>query len=471
MRNLWSDLHIAHDMSGFGHMSGLIKGVAHYSDRAMLLPGAVVYVRKDESGLGLVDEHVAFLKRPEVSLGPQKVVQVGGNDIFSGIMSDPFVLEGLQKATMRGSRVQVFCMTKRAEAFFAEALISANRIDTAPLQISSRLNDKIELRRIGVELGLQHAFLEHEVATDPARVVEAVKAFLARPQEEVPFVVLKQADLAGGDGFLKIMRDDDLDALLHPYFGRFENKRIIVEEGHPHKALSIQVAVRERPKGFRIVGWTRQLVHADQGRHFGNSMVRMAPGQEHPLIHREHRHSMETWSVMFSEYAHDRIVGYHGTIGFDLLLLKRPRKDRRDLFMGECNARETASTYPLAVSHQLEGRGATEWGITMWNAVPTSARSYGEALAKLGDLTFSVTRGIVPFNPRLIALPEEYAGKFEGHADHLIAAAGSDLASVPAARLRALGAPPERQVGIIAVGKDLAEAGRMGREAKRRLMA
>lgn len=438
-------------MSGFGHMSGLDKGVEHYADRAMVLPAEVVYVKKDGSGLGLVDEHLAFLKRPDVALGPNKIIQVDGQDLFSGIMSDPFVREDFQKSTMRGSRVQIFCMTPRAESFFMEMMIDARQIDSAPLEIASKLNDKIELRRIGASMGLSHAFLDHVVADDPTTAVLAVKTFLARPPEDVPFVVVKQADLAGGEGFLKIMRGDDLDRIMHPYFGRFVGKRALIEEGHPHKAISIQIAVEHSTRYVgRILGWTRQLVHADTGRHFGNSMVRMSPGQEHPLIAAEQRRNMETWADTFARFAHERIVGYHGTIGFDLIRLNRPKRDPglpkvgRDLFMLECNARQTASTYPLAVSHQLESgkRGAETWAITMWNAVPTSARSYGEILSRLGDglgdaednLVFRHARGIIPFNPRLLTLDEP-------------------------------------SIGIIAVGRDLVDAGRMGREAKRRLSA
>lgn len=463
MKNIWTGRHVAHDMSGFGHMSGFVKGVDYYCDRAILLPVDTVYVLKDESGKGLVEEHQAFLRRPEVALGPNNVVQVSGSDIFAGIMSDRLVLEKLQRATMNGSCMQIFCMTKRAEAFFAESLISKHCIDSAPLEIANKLNDKVELRRIGESMGLSHAFLDYVVADEIEKTKSAVKTFLARPQEEVPFAVVKQVDRAGGDGFLRIMRGDDLDELLLPYFERYGNKRVLIEEGHPHKALSMQVAVGQ-PRSFQVVGWTRQLVEAERGRHFGNSMVRMATGHEHPLIDKEHRHSMKVWSLLHSERAHAYPVRYRGILGYDYMLLKRPRKDGRDLFLLECNARQTASTYPLAVSHQMEGRGKDEWGITMWNAVSTAAQSVGEVLAKLGDdLVFSGTRGIIPFNPRLMALPEEHATKVERITQEI----ESDSRE---RRLLELGEAPGRQVGIIAVGNDLVEAGRMGREAKARLI-
>ena len=146
---------------------------------------------------------------------------------------------------------------------------------------------------------------------------------------------------------------------------------------------------------------------------------------------------METWSRILTEYARDRIVSYRGTIVFDYRRLRRPKVFRdalRHLYMLECNARQTASTYPLAVSAQLEGRGLDSWAMLMLNGVRTNARSLGEVLMKLGDIAFDTNLGVLPFNTRLMTLSRPHCG-------------------------------------LIVVGKDFTEAGKMLNAAKRRLAA
>jgi len=143
---------------------------------------------------------------------------------------------------------------------------------------------------------------------------------------------------------------------------------------------------------------------------------------------------METWSRMMTEHVRDQVVAYSGTIGFDFLRIKRPKKNGRRFFILECNARQTASTYPLAVSAQLKGRGLKAWSMIMLNAVPTKARSFGELEKRLGNLLFHSTLGVLPFNPRLMTLPEPHCG-------------------------------------LIIVGKDFTEAGKMLGAAKQRLLA
>lgn len=434
MRKLWSNIWAMHDMSGFGHMHRLVPGVQFYSDRAMLLPAQTVVVHENGTGSGLLEEYEAFLRRPEVALGPNRIIRVKGDDLFSGIMCDPFVLEDLRRAVMHGGRPQVFCMTPRAEAFFKEAMIDERKVDSAPLEIANKMNDKAWLRtQAAPQAGISHAFLDYRVETSPRRVYSAVTEFLRRRKDEMPFVVLKRTNLAGGDGFLRVTRDDDVKKVVGRYMRRHIGHRIIIEEGQPGQELSMLLNVRGR-SSVRVIGWTRQIVGAD-GRHRGNTMTwRRGPSSPHPDVNEEDRRTMETWSRMLAEYARDRIVSYEGEIGTDQVRINRPKRDGRQFFIREVNARQTASTYPLAVSSQLEGRGEDAWNMVMLNGVRTKSRALDDLLKRLDDLTFERCKGVLPFNPRLMTLPDPHCG-------------------------------------LIVVGKDFTETGKMLKAAKERLVA
>ena len=99
-----------------------------------------------------------------------------------------------------------------------------------------------------------------------------------------------------------------------------------------------------------------------------------------------------------------RDEGYEDFCGFDYM----KRKSDGQIFALECNARLTASTYPLAIASQLKGRN---WGIVMLNGIPTSAKNFGDLRGKLGDRLFRPDDGgLLPFNIRLMTLKDPCCG-------------------------------------------------------------
>ncbi len=495
MPKLWERMMAIHDMSGFGHI-GAVPGVEHYADRALLLPVDIAVVLDDGEDL---DAYLAYLRSADI--GPKRVLRVKGRNLIAGLSADPAAIEEMHAHARRGGCLQVFCMTEELEEFFARHGISRRCIHSAPLSIARRMNDKAELRRIAKDCGLEIAFLPHVATRDPRAVMAAVKSFLARPEREAEFVVVKRTNLASGDGLMFIRRDaseaeaeervrehlrehswNELTVTLHNELRREEGRHavlgkndvrdvektaeivramlrdadehgfvsvgrknfaggaafkirpgqnfiddlqqylmdhcrneIIVEAGFEHEAFSTQIVVGD-DKSFRFLGPTKQIVDRN-GHHLGNIMVRFFDGSlAGKGLTREDKITMEAYSLTLTKYAYEQMEGYRDTIGFDFMKRKRDGA----VFVLECNGRQTAATYPLAVNAQLEGRirepftapksERVNWGIVMHNAVPTTARSWGALLQKLGNRLFSGMYGALPFNIRLMKLEKPACG-------------------------------------------------------------
>lgn len=483
-----------HDMSGFGHI-GAVPGVEHYADRALLLPVDVAVVLDDGEDF---EAYLGYLR--SVDIGPKRVLRVRGRNLIEGLSASPAAIETMEEHARRGGWLQVFCMTEELEEFFERHGVR-RRVVSAPLSIARRMNDKAELRRIAKACGLEAAFLPHVATRDPSAVMAAVKSFLARPEREAEFVVVKRTNLASGDGLMFIRRDmseaeteervreylrehswNELTVTLHDELRREEGRHIvldksevrdvertteiiremlrsadehgfvrvgrknfaggatfkvrrgqnfaddlrqylmnhcrneiIVEAGFAHEAFSTQIVVSDN-KSFRFLGPTKQIVDPD-GHHLGNILVRFfddslaAKG-----LAKEDKITMEAYSLALAQYAYERLEGYRDTIGFDFMKRKRDGA----VFVLECNARQTAATYPLAVNAQLEGRirepftaaksERVNWGIVMHNAVPTTARSWNALLQKLGTRLFAGLYGALPFNIRLMQLEKPACG-------------------------------------------------------------
>ncbi|HTK60297.1 MAG TPA: hypothetical protein VL283_03800 [Candidatus Baltobacteraceae bacterium] len=512
MSKLWRGILAIHDTSGFGHLGEHIPGVEFYADRALLTPVDVAVIQSDG-----FDDYLCWLR--SVGIGPNQIICVDDVNLFRGLTDgaakvsefsrgldgrlqvhwtdEPQPIKRLQQFASRGGKIQVFCMTEEAEAFFQSACIDRKRIQSAPLESARRMNDKAELRRVAERAGVPQAFLPHAATNDPSRVMTEVFRFLAMPKSQAEFVVLKRTNLAGGDGFLKIPRglaEEDVKARVieylrenhwndltlvthceraeapdaaHPmdraavrdfdkaceavsaafeadprvtnvtvtrtdvvggasvrfrrggnfrddlrsYLGQHGRNEIIVEAGFAHWAYSNLAVIRG--KDIRILGPTRQIVDEETGTHLGNMMLCKAEPEAFPqhltghpndVLEREDIVTMDLFSRRLAEEAHVRDEGYEDFLGFDYMM----RASDGDVFMLECNARLTASAYPLALAAQLKGRN---WGIVMLNGIPTSARNFGELRGKLGDRLFRPEDGgLLPFNIRLMTLEDPRCG-------------------------------------------------------------
>lgn len=512
MPKLWQGILAIHDTSGFGHLGEHIPGVEFYADRALLTPVDVAVIQSDG-----FDDYLRWLR--EIGIGPRRIVCVDDVNLFRGLLNgpakvsefaqgpggvtlhwteEPQPIKLLQAFVRHGGKIQVFCMTEEAEAFFDRAAIDRKHIQSAPLESARRMNDKAELRRIGERGGVPQAFLPYAATRDPARVMTEVFRFLAKPVSEAEFVVLKRTNLAGGDGFLKIPRglsEDEVKAMvveylrenhwndlkfvthnedgsapdaerpmerhavrdfdkayealgavfaedphvshvtvtrsdvvggasvrfrrgghfrddLRNYLGQHGRNEILVEAGFDHWAYSNLVVIRGW-KNIRILGPTRQIVDEETGRHLGNMMMcepdpdmfpKSLSGHPNDVLQKEDVVRMSLFSRRLAEEAHMRDEGYEDFCGFDYM----KRKSDGEIFALECNARLTASTYPLALAAQLKGRN---WGIVMLNGIPTGARGFTELRDRIGGQLFRPEAGgLLPFNIRLMTLREPCCG-------------------------------------------------------------
>ncbi len=516
MSNPWENIIAIHDTSHFEHIGVGVKGVQFYSDRALLLPAEAAVIQDDGDDL---DRYLEWLKIPGVCLGPRRVIRVKKPNLLEGLAENPAAIEDLQAHARHNGLIQFFCTTIESEEFCARHGIQRHAVHSAPLFISQIMNDKAELRRIGVQCGREQAFLPHVASRDPQKIMAAARDLLAKGKR----ALVRRTDLAGGSGMLRIdgglpegeaekkivafLREHHRNEILltshneatrensgHKVLSRREvadhdavaetirslfaaadhidyvlvqrknlvggaslkirrraafeedlrqflmsrgRNEILVEEWIDCESYSTQIIVDHGHLLF--LGPTKQIVD-DDGRHMGNIMVRYFPSKGSVA---EMTYEDKVWMEMLSRdltaWAHTRVDGvYRGTIGFDFL--KRMSDGR--IFVSECNGRQTASTYPLAVNHQLEGRlqepfnaprnSRMNWGIIMHNAVPTRSRSWGSLVEKLGGLLFQHVQGAIPFNIRLMKMEE------------------------PA-------------VGIVAVGKNLRQAHAVMRLARKRL--
>ena len=520
MSKLWQGILAIHDTSGFGHLGEHIPGVEFYADRVLLTPVDVAVIQTDG-----FDDYLRWLRT--VGIGPKRIVCVDDVNLFRGLLDgpvkvsefapgadgpelhwnvEPQPVKMLQAYVRHGGKIQVFCMTEEAEAFFRTAGIDRRQIQSAPLESARKMNDKAELRRVAERAGIANAFLPYVATRDPARVMTETLRFLALPEAEAEFVVLKRTNLAGGDGFLKIPRglpEDEVKALvveylrenhwndltlithcedgsapdaerrleraavrdfdkaveavqaafesvppkepgakppvsnvtvtrsdvvggasvrfrrgenfrdgLRSYLGQHGRNEIIVEAGFDHWPYSNLVVIRGY-KNIRILGPTRQIVDDETGRHLGNmnlcqadheSFPKHVSGHPNDVLTKEDIVCMSLFSRRLAEEAHMRDEGYEDFLGFDYM----KRKSDGQVFALECNARLTASTYPLAIAAQLKGRN---WGIVMLNGIPTSARTFTELRGKIGDKLFRPDDGgLLPFNIRLMTLKDPCCG-------------------------------------------------------------
>jgi len=276
MSKLWQGILAIHDTSGFGHLGEHIPGVEFYADRALLTPVDVAVIQSDG-----FDDYLCWLR--SVGIGPNCIICVDDVNLFRGLQNgpakvsefsrghdgrlqvhwtdEPQPIKRLQQFVGRGGKIQVFCMTEEAEAFFQGACIDRKRIQSAPLESARRMNDKAELRRDGERLGIPQAFLPYVATRDPARVMTEVFRFLAMPESKAEFVVLKRTNLAGGDGFLKIPRglpDDEVKERVIEYLrdNHWNDLTLVThrEDGSaPDASFPLDRAARDLDKAYDAV--------------------------------------------------------------------------------------------------------------------------------------------------------------------------------------------------------------------------
>ncbi len=252
--------------------------------------------------------------------------------------------------------------------------------------------------------------MDRAAVRDLDKAHEAVRAaFDADPK--VTNVTVTRTDVVGGAS-VRFRRGGNFRDDLRNYLGQHGRNEIIVEAGFDHWAYSNLVVIRGY-KNIRILGPTRQIVDDETGRHLGNMMLCTADPEAFPknvtghpndVLTKEDIIGMGLFSRRLAEEAHTRDCGYEDFLGFDYM----KRKSDGRIFMLECNARLTASTYPLAIAAQLKGRN---WGIVMLNGIPTKARNFDQLRGRIGDRLFRPEDGgLLPFNIRLMTLEQPCCG-------------------------------------------------------------
>jgi hypothetical protein len=494
-RTFWSSLIGVHDSTAFHNIGLGVPGVRWYPDRALLAPFDAVVIEE-----GIDPSYLAWLKSPGVDLGPKRVIQVKGSNLYEGLEADPGAFEAVLSAVRHEARVQPFVVTREATRFFKRYGLM-EKVHGPPLEISHQMNDKARFRKIVEEAGFGHALLPYHASRERPVIERKVREYLAKPPAELDFVVSKLTNLAGGYGMLFLHRDDpsnerklaeyldrhhrndiviqvrkkekgnfrvleetrsrekdevmrqvaellrrpaedvtdvivwrvdlfggdhaqfdrgtSVEARLSAWLSRHLDNEIIVEYGREHAAYSTQVMI-ENDAPPRFLGLTRQLM--DGSHHIGNALTRY---HDPTRVSREAYIVMKEITCRLAEYSSKRITRFIGTQGYDFLMCPGPPDG--EVYVTECNARVTAATYPIAVSKQLEGRrseatigepnGGINWGVKMYNAVPTSCRSFAELKERLGARSrhgrtalFQGTYGAIPFNIRLMGLDSPCCG-------------------------------------------------------------
>ncbi len=491
MKDHWGPLVLVHNTTEFDNIGLNLPGIGAFSDRAAVLPARMAVVQR-----GIDPKYLEWLKSPGVRLGPEKIIEVDGPNLFDGLNADKFAMDAVEQELRYGARLQPFVMTTQTQTFFRRHGIGRSGWHGAPLEISRRMNDKAEIRRIAETMGYKHLLLPYAAT----RALSSVRRLTAEFLAKYPRVVVKRTNLAGGDGMRFIDRGEDHEEALDAFLERFRSNDIriralrkesdgrrmpvddeksardraaavrivetylertpedvievevlcqdilgtvsrtftrtphlrvlletflthhqdnefIVEQAIEHDSYSTQLLVDEN-KSFSVVGATRQLVD-EFGHHFGNVTTRLPHPERMP---REDLFAMKDASLSVARWAHDQMNGYHGIIGFDFIKLKGSAPGE-GIYLMECNGRQTASTYPFGVSWQMESRHAEttitrgsdmrphNWGVVMYNAVRTSARSFDELRSLLrSDLLFEGVGGVIPFNVRLMTYPEPRCG-------------------------------------------------------------
>ncbi|HTK04474.1 MAG TPA: hypothetical protein VL500_02730 [Candidatus Eisenbacteria bacterium] len=274
------------------------------------------------------------------------------------------------------------------------------------------------MRRAGEALTLDQADIRdvgRDLDEGCQRIAAIIQPLLDATPDERGYVILRNRNVTG-EAYVKFHRGRAFTPELRRFLLDHCRNEILVEAGIAGDDFSMQVVVDHG--NLRFLGPTKQIVDAE-GRHMGNAMVRRFDASlERHGLRRIHKDVMESVSRDLTQWSHTRVNGeYRGVEGYDF----RTRAASGDVYLMECNARKTASTYIFGVLAQLEDGRFREpmnlpaeerpnWGIVMLNEVPTSARSWGAVEEKLGGLLFNGLQGALPFNIRLMKLEKPAVG-------------------------------------------------------------
>jgi len=252
---------------------------------------------------------------------------------------------------------------------------------------------------------------------DPDRLKDVLEDMLAS-NENIDSFVVRRPVLVSGLGRRRIRRGENLDAACADFVRSFGENELIVEVGYPHLAYSTQYMLGLTAGSKPFLGVTRQLMEGTY--HVGNVLTRFL---REDRLKKEQYHTMKAHSETFGRYAERQMSGYVGVIGFDFAVVTEGPK-KGTVYLLECNPRPTASTYPWAVMSQVEARypdqlvveGAEKRairaniGIVMRNGVRVEAPTFAGLKSALGQTLFEKRKGVIPFNIRLMELPERRCG-------------------------------------------------------------
>lgn len=379
----------------------VVSGMRWYADRALLLPG-VAFVHEGED----LEEYLAYLA--SLHIGARPIFIVPDGDIYEYIARSDEYKTRIRDLLANGLKIQFFNTTEKEQNFLFALGLDWQNAFSAPPFVSLAVDDKASLRRFSEKLECESVFPAHIFCRTEAEVLGAAKFVMERHGADFP--VLKRTDLVSGTGMIKIRVDSEslMRAQIKGYFAKFvkNNEEVILEAGYEHIPLSVMWEIGE--SGVRARSVTRQIID-EHFVHQGNIISGTLP----PDVSEEDKDTMIIKTAPFVLALERR--GYRGICGFDLMKTIDGR-----IFVLECNARVTATTYAVGVADQIEKtRGERPWAIHMQNLYPKDVRNFAELRKKLsskgwdpllyGDSSDRAS-GVLPFNVRCLNLQEPKCG-------------------------------------------------------------
>lgn len=429
MGNRPNDVHL-HDLgfytapNEFGHVTASqIPGLDRYAERALVLPGITVV----PNGAPSAEMSFAYRDLRDLGIGASEVIIVPRANLVQGLRSSPRMADIKRHMGETGGMFRLYYPTRAQMRHLKRAGFKRGEHVLAPPQSAVRvLNDKLELRRVGEELNVEHYFPPYRTCVGTRAAREQIEEMLSRYE----CVFIKEPTLGGGAGMLRITRATPANQ-INTFLRTFASGEctLIVDAGIRGVDISVQWFIH--PDGQTVRRFmTRQYIDGDSA-HMGNGIAPTScphhalPDEWSEII--KVAVSAKAWAVTQPFVAWAREHHYVGPIGFDLRA-----NDDYEVRILECNGRFTAAGYPASVQEQIGNNAA----VAMRNCKTRVNGGYRGAKRALGSLMLSSrgASGIIISMPGCLYLP-----------------------------------PKERKTALIAVGRDLAEVEALLGEATERL--
>ncbi|HLD17475.1 MAG TPA: hypothetical protein VJB99_00175 [Patescibacteria group bacterium] len=402
------------DLSSFcepnkdGFVIADVDGLRLYPDRSQLLPYRAVYLMSGDESVNL-SGHQDYLH--SMGIGARELRFVRGMDLFDGILGTAaersrFVSE------MGDPSVTVDTFTGASpgwQSMVKELSLPSERIRTPRWDVAIQLDDKELLRRIGSEIGVDNCFPVHTFAHGASETMSQIEAMRA----QYPSVVVKRPDLESGEGTYRVNGSDSLRG-LSAFLDRYArgSRPLIVEQwvdGRETVVGSLQwylPPLRSPQRRFVSRQYCIGMVH--DGNVIGSQDGDVFP-EFWPITLRQ-QIVERGWSMTGPFVEKVQREGYVGPLGFDFIVVREGEQSFR-IYLLECNARRTASTYLESVRWQVQRSGRLPTACAaMRNCHPASATHWQEVVQilktvgssdGLGDIAMKADTGVGV----LIALP------------------------------------------------------------------